>query len=117
MSDTTTSGQGNQRLGDEGRIPGNMARDLKRFVERVIPSIEPLVVKIPLLVSKGPDPGPAELPQAYLAPHLWFAYLYRHFPHEFKMRLCGSTDGTLVRFWQGVRADDPRRLGNPCDAL
>ena len=96
-------------FGTFGKHPGNVDRDLRKFMESYLPFEHPKpdCVDIPLKILKGKDEGTHMLPQYYLQPHKLMHFLHKEFPSDFKRKLLGD-DGAIEEFWSTIPADDPR---------
>ena len=99
-------------MGDWGKSPNNMSKQLRTFVEGQMPILPVLDTKIPLHVHKGDDRGDKLLDTSFLEPHTCFAWHYENHRSAFHMRF-GAITQEIEEFWNSVRADDPRRLDNP----
>ena len=101
-------------MGSNGVHPQNCSRDLCHLVEEVLGEmlVEPAVFDLPMMVTKGDEVGPMTVEHAIVDPHVWFANHYEHLKDDFKTRFLGA-DGSIDKFWSGVRPNDPRRVGNP----
>ena len=99
-------------MGNHGKYPNNISRDLKTFVEARMPVMPTTVATIPLHVHKGDNAGDHMLESSFLEPHVSFAWLCEHYKAAFEKRF-GAIEAEINKFWTSVRADDPRRTGNP----
>ena len=104
------------KLGAWGKYPGNMAKELLRYLGEPNPP-QPMKVTIPIKVAKpGRLPIAAEVQIGILLPHAEFANLWQRHRAVFDRYMLGMEEGveTPSNFWEGCLArDDPRLHGHP----
>ena len=98
-------------MGAQGDHTGNCWRDLIRYIKSLVEVPLPVGGNIPLMITKGVSSGPDKLIQYYNLPHVWFNHLYRNHKAEFQLRM-GATSHQLTKFWNCIKANDPRRQNN-----
>ena len=104
--------EGLAAMGNHGTTPQNISTNLKAFIEARMPVMPTTVATIPLHVHKGDNAGDHMLESSFLEPHVSFAWLCEHYKTAFEKRF-GAIEAEINKFWTSVRADDPRRIGNP----
>ena len=95
-------------LGNTGKSPEHIKEGIVRYTSKLAPTIKPMVENIPLYIHTGTNAGPSLQPQGFLFPHLWLKHLYDNFRSTFIERFIGPPS-RIQEFWDGIRADDPRR--------
>ena len=100
-------------LGSEGRNRGNIHRDLVRKLTLETNYVaEPIEIELPLWETRArPAPTKIMSPYPILLPHELFAMMHSKAPGEFQEFVVGR--GSLLDFWQGIPAGDPRLVGHP----
>ena len=96
------------RIGNSGKSPEHCKANMINIVKSLVRSIPTTDFQLPLKIDKGPTRGPQLVTSSIVSPTEWVHMLHEHYPDEFKRRFLGSM--TLRAFWEGVHADDPRRL-------
>ena len=98
-------------LGTNGKHRQNISRELCAFMRHYVVALKPKIIQIPLYVHKGKHMGLHTLDFGWIPPHLWFHFLYHNYPEDFRSRLLGP-EGAITEFWDGVKANDPKRYQN-----
>ena len=102
-------------MGKFGRYPGNIARELKNWLQE--PKCpKPLVVNITIRVHKPrrQRPAIAPRPSEFMLPHAIFADMFRNERAEFYEKFLGGSLQSLSDFWEEtMRRRDPRLVFHP----
>ena len=97
-------------VGTNGRHANKVAGEIDKYMETYIkPATFPKAQgrEIPLKVCKGPMTGYHLMQQYYNLPHVWFAFMYKHFRQIYEARIRGEA-GVLATFWRDMDPSDPR---------
>ena len=97
-------------LGTSGKWHGNMRSELVRHVTcDLVPNMyEPMLFKLPLLVTKGANKGEHEIDASIVEPHKWMHFLYHTYRSEFNRVIRGPLRA-VDKFWSQFTTHDPRR--------
>ena len=97
-------------LGTNGRHANKVAGEIDKYMETYIkPATFPKAQgrEIPLKVCKGPMTGYHLMQQYYNLPHVWFAFVYKHFRQIYEARIRGEA-GVLATFRRDMEPSGPR---------
>ena len=98
------------KLGTFGIYVGNVRRDAMRAFKPVVGLSPPLLVRLPFKHTKSVDSVLiTEMDFPILMPSVLFEDLFQHFTRKFLSMLGAGVE----RFWNSLRNDDPRLIGNP----
>ena len=97
-------------FGSNGEFPNKVAHEPDEYIKECIRPVDfpkPQAHDIPLKICKGPQTGFHILQQYYNLPHVWFAFLYKHFRQIYETRVRGDAR-VLCEFWNKMDPRDPR---------
>ena len=98
------------KLGTSGIYVGNVRRDAMRTFKPAAGLSPPLSVRLPFKRPKALDSEIiTEMDFPILMPSVLFEDLFQHFHRKFLSMLGAGVE----RFWNSLRNDDPRLIGNP----
>ena len=103
-------------LATHGKFKNKIAQDLDKFIEQYLAPIKkfvPEAFEIGLKITKGPKAGIELVKQYFVLPHLWFAFVYKHFRPAYVKYIAGTREN-IASFWEAIDHSDPRFKSFPC---